>query len=144
MQNQLQLSKARIAGLVLLSIALISVRIVQKHLFYDPLLLFFESTSKQLPQYDSFKLFLGLLFRYALNTGISLGILWLFFKDKSVQKLTLILYIVFFIVLISAFFIVLKLDNPSLLALFYIRRFLIHPLLLLLFLPAFYYQKHMK
>jgi len=144
MQNQLQLSKPRIAGIIVLFILLVSVRIVQKHVFYDPLLLFFESTSKILPQYDSFKLFLGLLFRYTLNTVISLGMLWLVFKDKSVIKLTLLLYIVLFIVLVCVFFVVLNLNSPSLLALFYIRRFLIHPLLLLLFLPAFYYQKHMK
>lgn len=144
MQNQLQLNKARIAGIALLFILLVSVRILQKHLFYDPLLHFFETKERQLPQYDSFKLFLGLLFRYSLNTIISLGILWLVFKDKSVQKLTLLLYVVFFIVLVGAYFIVLNLDNPGLLLLFYIRRFLIQPLFLILFLPAFYYQKHMK
>jgi exosortase F-associated protein len=144
MQSQLQLSKLRIAGIAILFLLLISVRIVQKHLFYDPLLEFFESTTKKIPTYDSLKLFSGLLFRYALNSLISLGILWLVFKDKSVQRLTLLLYVVFFIVLIGSFFVVINLDDPGLLLLFYIRRFLIQPLFLILFLPAFYYQKHMK
>ncbi|WP_374707786.1 exosortase F system-associated protein [Flavobacterium sp. J372] len=44
-------------------------------------------------------------------------------------------------VLMIAFIIVVNTEKPNLLALFYIRRFLIQPLFLILFIPAFYYQR---
>lgn len=131
-------------GLVVLLILLVSVRIFQRVLFYDPMLAFFETSKKQLPLYDSGRFYLSLVFRYALNSFISLGILWVVFKDTAIVKLSAALLLVFFIILITIFAIVVNADNPSLLMIFYIRRFLIQPLFLILFLPAFYYQKHMR
>ena len=144
MQQKFQLSKTSVAGLIALLLLLISVRIFQRVLFYDPLLAFFESSKKQLPPYNGAKLYLSLVFRYILNSLISLGILWVVFKDKSIVKLSSTLLLVFFIFLLGVFAIVLNTENPSLLIIFYIRRFLIQPLFLILFLPAFYYQKHMR
>jgi len=144
MHKKFQLSKTSIAGLVVFLLLLVLVRIFQRVLFYDPLLAFFESSKKQLPPYDSLKLYLSLVFRYALNSLISLGILWVVFKDVAIVKLSAVLLLVFFIILMGVFAIVLNMQNPSLLIIFYIRRFLIQPLFLILFLPAFYYQKHMR
>jgi exosortase F-associated protein len=144
MQQKFQLSKSGIAALVVLFILLVSVRIFQRVLFYDPLLAFFETTKKELPPYESGKLYLSLIFRYAVNSAISLGILWVVFKDRAVVKLSALLMLLFFVVLLGVFAVVLNTDNPSLLIIFYIRRFLIHPLFLILFLPAFYYQKYIR
>jgi len=131
-------------AIAVLLVLLVCVRLFQERLFYDPLLDYFKRSRTILPQYDSVKLFIGLLFRYLLNTIISLGILWFCFKDKSILKLTAVLYAVFFIALAAVFFTALAVDNPANMLLFYIRRFLIQPLLLILFVPAFYYQKHVK
>jgi len=144
MQNQLKLNNKSIAGIFVLLVLLVCVRIFQKNLFYDPLIAFFESSDRVLPEYSTTQLFLSLLFRYLLNTAISIGIIWLVFKDAGIVKLTAILYGVFFALLIAGFFIIAGLQNPSLLLLFYLRRFLIQPLFLILFLPAFYYQKHIR
>lgn len=143
MQNGLR-NKIRIAGILLLLLLLIVVRLFQEKLFYDPFLIFFRGNSYKgipLPSYDSFQLILSLFFRYTINTVLSLAILWLFFKDSGVIKLSSIIYAVFFVVLAIAFFVVLQSDNVNLLVLFYIRRFLIQPLFLILFVPAFYYQR---
>jgi exosortase F-associated protein len=126
---------------------LVLVRLFQEQLFYDPFLHYFKGENyhgKPLPQYDNLRLGLSLFFRYGLNTLLSLGILWLVFKDKSILKLSGVLYGVFFIVLIAAFYIVLSADDPNMLVLFYIRRFIIQPLFLILFIPAFYYQNKAK
>ena len=131
-------------AIAVLLVLLVCIRLFQERLFYDPLLDYFKRSRTVLPQYDSVKLFVGLLFRYLLNTALSLGILWFCFKDKSILKLTACLYVVFFIVLAAIFFIALATDSPANMLLFYIRRFLIQPLLLILFVPAFYYQKHVK
>jgi exosortase F-associated protein len=63
-------NKLRIFILFILTLLLISVRLFENKLFYDPLLDFFRSSSstKKLPAFDFYKLFLGLLFRFFLNT----------------------------------------------------------------------------
>ncbi|MCW4469479.1 exosortase family protein XrtF [Flavobacterium sp. MFBS3-15] len=127
-----------------LFVLLVLVRFYEETLFYDPLLPFFKREGKELPDYDSLKLFLGLAFRYGLNTLLSLGVIWLAFKDKAIIRLAAILYGVLFAVLCTVLFIGLNAEKPNLLLIFYVRRFLIQPLLLLLLLPAFFYQKRMK
>lgn len=144
MQQKLKVNTSQVFYIFLLLILLVMVRIFQKNLFYDPLLPFFQSTGTQLPDYDSVKLFLGLTFRYLLNSIITLAILWVAFKDRQIVKLSAMLLSIFFVVLIVVLFTLLNVSKPSLLAIFYIRRFLIQPLFLILFLPAFYYQKHMR
>ena len=144
MQQKVKVSTDQVFGILTLLILLVMVRIFQDALFYDPLIKFFKSPKTLLPPYDTAKLFLGLAFRYLLNSLLSLGILWLVFKDAQIVKLSGMLLFVFFLALAVALFIVLNLGEPSLLAVFYIRRFLIQPLFLILFLPAFYYQKHMR
>lgn len=112
-------------------------------LFYDPFLEYFKSDYLKMtfPSYDSFKLFCSLFLRYALNSLISLAIIQILFKDFTLTKFAGILYLVFFLILIIAFFSILNFsDEENNLMLFYVRRFLIQPLFLLLFVPAFYYQ----
>lgn len=145
MQNKPKLSFLDWAGIIILLILLVCVRLFENRLFYDPFLLFFKGVEKSsLPAYDTGKLFLGYAFRYLLNTAFSLGILWLVFKDKPIIKLTSLLYIVLFVILALSLFIALHTDLPSLQLIFYLRRFLIQALPLLLFVPAFYYQRYMK
>ncbi|MGV3461261.1 MAG: exosortase F system-associated membrane protein [Flavobacterium sp.] len=127
-------------AIAMLLMLLAAVRFYQETLFYDPLVPFFKTDSVILPFLDMPKLLGGLTLRYAINTLLSLAILWFCFKDKSIIRLTSLLYVVFFVVLIIAFIIIINAEKPNLLALFYIRRFLIQPLFLILFIPAFYYQ----
>lgn len=141
MGRKLKLNGLDFFGIILLLVLLVSVRLFQDRLFYDPLIVFFKNDNKTLPKVDTMQLLLSLLFRYVLNTIFSLGILWLIFKDRGIIRLSAILYSVFFILLIVAFIISINMDSPHLLAIFYIRRFLIQPLFLILFIPAFYYQK---
>lgn len=129
----------------LLFIALLLIRAYEKSLFYDPLLRYFEGDYKSLPipEMENIKLYLNVFYRFLLNTAVSIGIIWLIFKDKEVLKLSLILFAAVFIILFSVFLIIISTANAetSPWALFYVRRFLIHPILLLLLLPAFYFQK---
>jgi len=77
-----------------------------------------------------------------LNTIISLAILLVFFKDKSIVKFSVFVYSVSYIVLISLFlYFVLNPKQEDYYLFFNIRRFLIQPLILLLLLPAFYYNR---
>jgi exosortase F-associated protein len=143
MQRKIKLGSASIAGIILL----VLVRVFQEQLFYDPFLDFFKGENhegKPLPPYDTLNLFLGLLFRYFLNSALSMGIIYLFFKDRAILKVSAILYLGFFILLTGIFFLILNASEPNTMILFYVRRFIIQPLFLILFVPAFYYQGKVK
>ena len=116
-------------------------------LFYDPFLNYFKTDYSNLPfpEYDSLKLFFSLLLRYVLNSIVSLAIIQVLFKDFLLTKFASVLYLIFFIILIIAFFVILTFSaEANNLLLFYVRRFLIQPLFVLLFVPAFYYQKQLE
>lgn len=137
-------NKVRIAQVLVLVALLAIIRAFENQLFYDPFLDYFKSdfANVPLPIFNPFRLFFGLLFRYSMNTLVSLGIIYVLFKDIQMVKFALVLYYFFFMILIvSFFFIIYYVKGDNNLALFYVRRFLIQPIFVLLFVPAFYYQK---
>ena len=123
---------------------LILVRAFASKLFYDPFIEYFKHDflHKKVPVFSGYKLLFNMFLRYTLNTIISLVILYVAFQNKSFVKFAMKFYILAFVILIITFMIILKgeLANGYLFA-FYIRRFLIHPLFVLLLLPAFYYKQ---
>ena len=144
MLNDILKNKSKIFLLILLVLLLAGIRAFENQLFYDPFLAYFERDYKTLPlpKFDSIRLFFGLLFRYTLNTIVSLGIVYVLFKEIELVKFASILYAMFFVILIIAFYCVIYFyANQNNLILFYVRRFLIQPILVLLFIPGFYYQK---
>jgi len=128
----------------LLFLLLIAIRFYESVLFYDPLLVFFKTshTTEILPVLNQFKLVIHTALRFLLNTGISLLVLWVLFKDNGIIRISTILYLILFSVLIILFVILL---NTSVagehMLLFYVRRFLIQPLFLLVLIPAFCFQR---
>nr|WP_170134716.1 exosortase F system-associated protein [Marinirhabdus gelatinilytica] len=125
-------------------VLLVLVRLFEENLFYDPLLSFFKTdhTTEALPDLETGKLLLHTFFRYVINGVLSIFILWILFQKKGAVKFSIVLYSILFVSLFIVFFILLKSSQPGEhLALFYVRRFLIQPLLLLLLLPAFYVQR---
>jgi len=127
----------------MLVVLLVLVRTFEDALFYDPFLNYFKTNYTQLPlpQMETGKLFLHLFFRYLLNTILSLAIIYTIFKNVELVKFSAVLYVIFFIFLIAAFFLTLEFYANNKMLIFYIRRFLIQPLFLLLFIPAFYFQE---
>src|SRR5690554_6011111 len=133
-----------ISGIAILALfgVLAGIRFFETTLFYDPLLSFFRSDYHyaQLPEIQLSKLLLHTAWRYALNTGVSLLILWLAFKDRSVLKFSVYFYLLLFVLLMSwmAFLLFTLSETSNFQLLFYVRRFLIQPIFVLLLLPAFY------
>jgi exosortase F-associated protein len=119
------------------------IRTFERQLFYDPFLDYFESDFKSLPfpQVDGCKLFCGLFFRYFLNTILSLILIYALFRDKEILKFTTFLYVLFLALLLMLFFVILNYFPNGNWLLFYVRRFIIQPIFVLLFIPAFYYQQ---
>jgi len=137
-------NKLKLLLLVILVLLLAAIRAFESFLFYDPFLPYFKNDYLNLafPKFDGFLLFAGMSLRYFLNALISLAIIYVLFKDNKLTQFAMLLYVVLFVLLISVFFILITFaDQHNNFLLFYVRRFLIQPLFLLLFVPAFYYQK---
>lgn len=136
--------QVRILLIIFLFLLLILVRAFRANLFYDPFIHYFEHDYLHLPipEYDTLKLFFNIFLRYTINTIISLAIIYLAFQKKGLVRFSVKFYIAAFIGLSITYYILLKIgfQNGYLFG-FYVRRFLIHPVFVLVLLPAFYYQK---
>ncbi|MBA5629384.1 exosortase F system-associated membrane protein [Moheibacter lacus] len=123
---------------------LILVRKYETELFYDPFLLYFKTDfySGKFPDYDLGKLILNHLFRYFLNLLLSVWIVGLIFWRKDYVKYTILIGVGFLIIFLPLYLFFLETQfslgvNYG----FYVRRFLIQPVLLLLLIPAFFYHQ---
>lgn len=144
MLRKIKFNRNKIIAIGLLVFLLVAIRALEDLIFYDPFSLYFKNDylSLSFPKFDTLLLFLNLSLRYGLNSLISLAIIYCLFKDWEITKFATVLYCFFFVILCVVFFgLILFTDQYNNFILFYVRRFLIQPLFLLLFVPAFYYQK---
>lgn len=137
----------RVLLIFLCFIAMAFIRFRESALFYDPLITFFYGDYQYdiLPEIEWTQYVLNLFFRYLLNVLLSLAILWLVFRDKGILKFSSILFAIVFVALLLLFFIFWSINEQGEYnALFYVRRFLIQPLLIFILLPAFYYYRRVS
>jgi exosortase F-associated protein len=123
---------------------LILVRAFAQKLFYDPFIQYFKNDYlyQAVPVFVMSKLFLNIFLRYSLNLIFSLVILYVAFQKWSVIKFSVKFYTISFVVFMLAYYILLQTGfSKGYLLAFYIRRFLIHPIFVLILLPAFYFQE---
>ncbi|MEP1488842.1 MAG: exosortase F system-associated protein [Algibacter sp.] len=126
---------------------LILIRFFEHELFYDPYLTFFENDYLYIdnPRREVFKVTAFTALRYVLNTVVSLGVLYVAFKDKSIITFSVLVYAVsFFILMVLYLYFVVNPKQEDYYMFFNMRRFLIQPIILILLLPAFYYHKLKK
>lgn len=139
------MSKAlKIILLIVLFSLLAAIRYFENELFYDPYLAFFQNDYLYIdnPRREVFKLTTFTTLRYVLNTLISLVILFVIFRDRNIVKFSILIYVLAYLILLALFlYFVLNPKQEDYYLFFNIRRFLIQPIILLLLLPAFYYQK---
>jgi exosortase F-associated protein len=142
------LHKITSISLIILSlVALVCVRVFEKHLFYDPFLDYFKSDFQllALPKFDAFLYIISICCRYAINLLFTAAIIWLLYKSNQFIKATLWVYLLAFIILSGSFFVLISFDYQWVkMCLFYIRRFLIHPILLFILVPGFYFLSQTK
>jgi len=134
----------KIVFIGLLFLMLIAVRAFVQPYFYDPLIEYFKGNYlyNTFPEINLGYLFLNIFYRYLLNTIISLTIIYVVYSDLKVLRFSVKFYAIAFVLLCLFLFLLLKFDHHQGYRLvFYVRRFLIHPIFLLILLPAFYYQK---
>ncbi|WP_019037424.1 exosortase F system-associated membrane protein [Psychroflexus tropicus] len=131
----------------LLIIALAMVRFFEQDLFSDPLLAFFKTEFNQVdaPEFNIIQVLRTTSWRYFLNSAISILIIWIAFPAKKNLLFSLAFFGFAYVVLISLFwYFISDMTSEVHLFIFYIRRFLIQPIFVLILLPAFYYQKKIQ
>lgn len=142
MLNKLKENKLKILVTVLVVLGFALIRTYEKQLFYDPFLVYFKADFHSIPypEVQAFKLFWLLFVRYFLNSALSLLLIYTLFQDRDIFKFSLIVYTFFLVLLLAVFYIILYFFPDGSWLLFYVRRFIIQPILVLLFIPGFYYQ----
>ena len=136
----------RIGLIVLLFGALVALRMYAADWFYDPLDTFFKGQyqGQALPTLALGKLLGVMALRFWITGAITIAIIQLWFVNASKTRLTFWILLAAFLLLFISFWVLIALKQPPLEGLFYIRRFLIQPLLLILLIPAFYYENNTK
>ena len=123
---------------------LVIIRAFEDELFYDPYLLFFKNDYLYMdsPRREVAKLVFFTSLRYLMNSILSLGIIYLIFKEKSIIKFSFLIFgIAYICFLIPFLYFVINPRQEDYYLFFNVRRFLIQPIILLLLLPALYYHK---
>lgn len=143
-----KMNNATKIGLILLCFAALAlIRMFQTELFTDPFIDFFKGNyaQKKPPVINELSLYFNTAFRYFLNTIISLIAIWVAFPKQSILKFSVAFYLFAFVVLMLAKIILVHQLQPELYsAFFYVRRFLIQPIFVIILLPAFYYQEKLQ
>lgn len=137
----------KIALIGLLFVCLAGIRFFESSLFYDPLIAFYKDNYLQMapPKLEVGRLLLSTGLRFLLNSFVSLVILYIAFQQKSVLKISGIIYLLVLVILLPVFYyLLINMQPDNYFTLFYVRRFLIQPVLILVLLPAFYYQEYIK
>lgn len=125
---------------------LVGVRMLEDAIFYDPFLNYFHEANKNisLPQFEWGKLILSHLFRFILNLFFSCIIIHFLFKNKEWTMQGAVLITVIFAITFPIYlYCIYNQFEIGYLLSFYMRRFVIQPLILLLVVPLFYYRKQM-
>jgi exosortase F-associated protein len=134
--------KIGLIGFLLLGLVLI--RFYEHELFLDPLLEFYSSESSytQAPEFDVMQVLGSTSWRYLLNSMISIAIIGFVFPHRKTILFSMVFYVLAYLILTFLFWLfVSDMERESFLTIFYIRRFLIQPIFVMVLLPAFYYQK---
>jgi len=123
---------------------LVGVRMIENNVFYDPFLNYFHEANKNIsfPEFEWGKLIISHFFRFLLNLFFSCVIIHFLFKNKqwTLQGADLII-IIFAITFPIYLYCIHDRFEIGYLFSFYMRRFVIQPLILLLIVPLFYYRK---
>lgn len=123
---------------------LIGVRFMEDQLFYDPFIEYFRFADQSLdpPTFEWIRLIVSHLFRFSLNLLFSAIVIHFMFRNlrwtfQGIVLISLVFAITFplYLYCVSTQF------NIGYLFSFYMRRFVIQPLILLLIVPMFYYRK---
>ena len=138
------MTKSKLFIVAFLLILLVLIRFFEKQFFDDGLIDFFRHAylSEDLPAVSVSHILLVDSLRFGLNSILSIGILYLLFRQAGLLRFLSWVYLLVFVPALLFFYYELThYQAGDYLMLFYVRRLLVQPLLLLILAPALFYQK---
>ncbi len=126
---------------------LIGVRVVEDAIFYDPFLDFFHAANKNehFPEFSWLPLVGSYIFRFVLNLFFSLVVIqFLFLNKKWTFQAGVLIVLVFLLTFPVYLYCIHTKFEIGYLFSFYMRRFVIQPLTLLLIVPLFFYRRKLS
>ena len=131
----------KISVALLALVGLLLIRFYESNWFYDPFLSYYayDYLHQPFPAVDMPRLLEDYAWRFGLNSALSWVILRMVFGRTAYDRVILRSYVVLFLVLLFAISALLLLDLQWPMVLFYLRRFLIQPIWLLLCAGALWY-----
>lgn len=125
---------------------MILVYVFQIEIFYDPLNHFqFNPQNPQVPEINSGKLVLSKSIRYLLNDTFGLMVIWGLFGNKKYLQFAVYVFLFGFLVLLPLYLILVTnfyVETRPFLN--HLHRLVLNPVLMMLLIPAFYYQKSLR
>lgn len=125
---------------------LVCVYVLQNQLFYNPFYTYqFNPLNPEAPEIDTVRFWFSKIFRFILNDGFALLVIWGLFGSKKYMRFAMYVFLFGFLILLPTYII--------LVTNFYIQtqafqnhlhRLVLNPVLMMLLIPAFYYQKSLK
>lgn len=127
---------------LLLIIGLILVRRFENILFYDPFIEYFAFSRKIFPELDLAKFNASTTLRFAINTLLTVLIIWFIFWKRNYVRFSILVIIIGFVFLLPLYnYLISTKFSSGEMIFFYVRRFLIQPMFVLILIPCFYYQE---
>ena len=125
-------------------LGLVGVRGLEDRIFYDPFLGYFKSADQAavFPDFVWGKLIMSYVFRFLLNTFFSVWIIHFLFRNREWTRQAFILILLVFAIIFPIYLLCIndKFHFGYLFS-FYVRRFVIQPLTVILIIPIYYYRK---
>jgi exosortase F-associated protein len=127
-------------------LGLIVVYVFQRQLFFDPFQDFiYNPQEPRYPEFNAVPYIITKVIRYILNDGFALLIIWGLFKNKNYMRFAMIIFSIgLFILLPIYIYLVLNHFHSTYTFLNHLHRIVLNPVLMMLLIPAFYYQQSLK
>jgi exosortase F-associated protein len=139
-----EITLKRWAAILVGFFGLVMVYVFQRHLFYDPIQDVLVAYGKHPDDFNALKFAGSKVLRYILNDGFSILIIFGLFEKKKFLKFAVGVFFFGFVVLLPIYLIFsIYFSEATYSFLNHLHRLVLNPLLMLLLIPAFYYQKQL-
>ena len=128
------------------ALGLITVYVFQRQLFFDPFQDFiFNPQHPKYPEVDVVSYILSKTLRYILNDGFALLIIWGLFQNKRYMRFAVLIFMIGLFILLPIYLVlVLNFYESTYTFLNHLHRLVLNPVLMMLLIPAFYYQSSLR
>lgn len=127
-------------------LGLVLVYVFQNQIFYDPFINYLVNPQNPvIPNYVGWKYVASKALRFLLNDGFALMVIWGLFKKESYIRFAVIVFFIGFLILLPIYlFLAINYYIETQSFLNHLHRLVLNPVLMMLLIPAFYYQQSLE